>query len=194
MPGVAQTSVDELLRDAERAERSGLGGVILFGIPEEKDAEGSGAWDDAGPVPQAVRAIKRAFPLLVTMTDVCLCEYTSHGHCGVLHGDAVDNDETLVLLAREAVCHATAGADVIAPSDMMDGRVAAIRKALDDAGHAQLPILSYAAKYASAFTARSAKRPNRRRSSALAAATRWTRRIQTRRCEKCGPTSRREPT
>ncbi len=151
MPGVSQTSVDEMLRDAEAAAKRGVGGIILFGIPDEKDAEGSGAWDDAGPVPQGVRALKREFPQLVTVTDVCLCEYTSHGHCGVLHGETVDNDATLQLLAREATCHAAAGADVIAPSDMMDGRVAAIRSALDAAGYAQLPILSYSAKYASAF-------------------------------------------
>lgn len=151
MPGVSQTSVDELLRDAEQAARHGVGGIILFGIPDEKDAEGSGAWDDAGPVAEGVRALKREFPQLVTITDVCMCEYTSHGHCGALHGETVDNDETLQLLAREATCHANAGADVVAPSDMMDGRVAAIRAALDAAGHAQVPILSYAAKYASAF-------------------------------------------
>jgi porphobilinogen synthase len=151
MPGVAQTSVDEMLRDAERAASLGLGGAILFGIPETKDAEGSGAWDEHGPVANGVRAIKREFPDLVVITDVCMCEYTSHGHCGVLRGDTVDNDATLALLAREAVCHAAAGADVVAPSDMMDGRVSAIREALDAAGHGDIPILSYAAKYASAF-------------------------------------------
>lgn len=151
MPGVAQTSVDEMLRDAERAAALGIGGVILFGIPDAKDAEGTGAWDEHGPVAQGVRALKREVPDLVTLTDVCLCEYTSHGHCGVLRGDTVDNDATLALLAREAVCHAAAGADVVAPSDMMDGRVAAIRAALDAAGHGDVPILSYAAKYASAY-------------------------------------------
>ncbi len=151
MPGVAQTSVDEMLRDAERAAALGIGGIILFGIPDGKDAEGTAAWDEQGPVARGVRALKRAFPDLVTMTDVCLCEYTSHGHCGVLRGDTVDNDATLALLAREAVCHAAAGADVVAPSDMMDGRVAAIRAALDASGHGDVPILSYAAKYASAF-------------------------------------------
>lgn len=151
MPGVAQTSVDEMLRDAERAAALGIGGVILFGIPDAKDAEGTGAWDEHGPVAQGVRALKREVPDLVTLTDVCLCEYTSHGHCGVLRGDTVDNDATLARLAREAVCHAAAGADVVAPSDMMDGRVAAIRAALDAAGHGDVPILSYAAKYASAF-------------------------------------------
>jgi len=151
MPGVAQTSVDEMLRDAERAAALGVGGIILFGIPDTKDAEGSGGWDEHGPVAEGVRALKREFPQLVTMTDVCMCEYTSHGHCGILRGETVDNDATLALLAREAVCHAAAGADVVAPSDMMDGRVAAIRSALDGAGYAHVPILSYAAKYASAF-------------------------------------------
>ena len=151
MPGVAQTSVDECVKDAERARALGLGGVILFGIPAHKDGEGSGGWDDEGPVQQAVRAIKRAVPDLVVMTDVCLCEYTDHGHCGVVRDGDVDNDATLELLAREAVSHARAGADVVAPSDMMDGRVAAIREALDDAGFTHLPILSYAAKYAGGF-------------------------------------------
>jgi porphobilinogen synthase len=151
MPGVAQTSVDEMLRDAERAAALGVGGIILFGIPDTKDAEGSGGWDEHGPVAEGVRALKREFPHLVTITDVCMCEYTSHGHCGILRGESVDNDATLELLAREAVCHAAAGVDVVAPSDMMDGRVAAIRTALDGAGYSHVPILSYAAKYASAF-------------------------------------------
>lgn len=151
MPGVSQTSVDEMLRDAERAASLGVGGIILFGIPDAKDEEGTGAWDERGPVAEGVRALKREFPQLVTMTDVCMCEYTSHGHCGIIRGESVDNDATLALLAREAVCHAQAGADVVAPSDMMDGRVAAIRAALDGAGFSHVPILSYAAKYASAF-------------------------------------------
>jgi porphobilinogen synthase len=151
MPGVAQTSVDECVRDCERAAALGIGGVILFGIPEAKDATGTGAWDDQGPVQQAVRAIKRAVPDLVVMTDVCLCEYTDHGHCGVVRDGHVDNDATLELLAREAVSHARAGADIVAPSDMMDGRVAAIRAALDAADFAHVPILSYAAKYAGGF-------------------------------------------
>jgi porphobilinogen synthase len=152
MPGVDQTSVDELLRDAERAASLGVGGVLLFGIPEHKDATGSTAWDDDGPVQQAVRALKRELPQLVVITDVCLCEYTDHGHCGVLREDGVvDNDPTLALLAREAVSHAAAGADVVAPSDMMDGRVGAIRQALDDEGFGETALLSYAVKYASAF-------------------------------------------
>jgi porphobilinogen synthase len=151
MPGVAQTSVDEMLRDASAAAESGVGGVILFGIPDTKDDEGSGAWDEYGPVQQGIRAVKREFPELVVIGDVCMCEYTSHGHCGILRDGAVDNDATLPLLARAALSHAQAGADIVAPSDMMDGRVAAIRSALDAAGHSDTAILSYAAKYASAF-------------------------------------------
>ena len=151
MPGCAQTSVDECVRDAAAAAAAGVGGVILFGIPHEKDTEGSGAWDAHGPVAEAVRAIKEAVPGLLVVTDVCMCEYTDHGHCGVLDGESVDNDSTLALLAREAVMHAEAGADIIAPSDMMDGRVAAIRAALDAAGFSGVPIMSYAAKYSSAF-------------------------------------------
>ena len=151
MPGVAQTSVDELLRDAERAAAAGVGGVILFGIPDHKDPTGSGAWDEHGAVQEGVRALKRELPDLVVITDVCLCEYTDHGHCGVLRDGDVVNDATLELLAREAVSHAQAGADVVAPSDMMDGRVGAIRRALDAEGFIDTVILSYAAKYASAF-------------------------------------------
>jgi len=151
MPGVDQTSVDEMLTDARRAEAAGVGGVLLFGIPERKDAEGSSAWDEHGPVQEGVRALKCECPGLVVMTDVCLCEYTDHGHCGVLRGGEVDNDATLELLAREAVSHARAGADVVAPSDMMDGRVRAIREALDAAGSSHTAILSYAAKYAGPF-------------------------------------------
>ncbi len=151
MPGVAQTSVDEMLRDAERAASLGIGGIILFGIPEEKDDEGSAGWDDRGPVAVGVRALKREFPDLVAITDVCMCEYTAHGHCGVIRNGDVDNDATLELLVREALCHAAAGADVVAPSDMMDGRVGAIRRALDAQDFAHVPILAYSAKYASAF-------------------------------------------
>ncbi|HEX6751238.1 MAG TPA: porphobilinogen synthase [Longimicrobium sp.] len=151
MPGVEQTSVDELLKDAEEALSLGIGGVILFGIPAQKDERGSGAYEDDGIVQSAVRAVKREMPGLVVMTDVCLCEYTSHGHCGVIVDGDVDNDATVPLLARTAVTHAAAGADVVAPSDMMDGRVGAIRAALDEAGLGRTAILSYAAKYASAF-------------------------------------------
>ena len=151
MPGVFQTSVDELLVDARDAAALGLGGVLLFGIPASKDAEGSGAWDDEGPVCQAVRALKREVPSLVVITDVCMCEYTDHGHCGILRDGEVDNDATLDLLVRESLAHARAGADVVAPSDMMDGRVGAIRRALDAGGFQDTAILSYAAKFASAF-------------------------------------------
>jgi porphobilinogen synthase len=151
MPGVDQTSVDEMLRDAREAAALGIGGVLLFGIPDRKDATGSEAWNDQAPVQQAVRALKRDVPDLVVITDVCLCEYTDHGHCGVIKNGDVDNDATLELLAREAVSHARAGADVVAPSDMMDGRVQAIRSALDTNGFQSTPILSYAAKFAGPF-------------------------------------------
>ena len=151
MPGVDQTSVDELLRDAEEAHLLGVGAVILFGIPSHKDAIGSSGYADDGVVQQAVRALKRELPELPVITDVCLCEYTSHGHCGVLDGEHIDNDASLPLLARMAASHAAAGADVVAPSDMMDGRVAAIRAGLDAGGFEQTPILAYSAKYASAF-------------------------------------------
>jgi len=152
MPGVAQTSVDEMLRDAEKAVAAQIGGILLFGIPDTKDATGSSAWDPKGPVPAAVRAVKREFPHLVVVTDVCMCEYTDHGHCGLLTASGeVDNDATLELLSREAVAHAEAGADIVAPSDMMDLRIGHMRRALDMAGFTQTPIMSYAAKYASAF-------------------------------------------
>src|SRR3982750_3005684 len=151
MLGVAQTSVDELVRDATAAAEAGVGGVLLFGIPEQKDDEGSSAWDEQGPVQQAVRALKRELPQLVVITDVCMCEYTSHGHCGVLVNGEVDNDATLELLSREALSHARAGADVVAPSDMMDGRVGAIRRALDANGFDQTSIMAYSAKFASAY-------------------------------------------
>jgi porphobilinogen synthase len=151
MPGVAQTSPDELLRDATAAAEAGAGGVILFGIPDTKDDTGSEAWAENGAVQQAVRLLKKDLPHIVVITDVCMCEYTSHGHCGILENGEVVNDATLELLARASVSHAEAGADMIAPSDMMDGRVGAIRSALDSKGFASTPILSYAAKYASAF-------------------------------------------
>jgi porphobilinogen synthase len=151
MPGVEQTSADELLRDAEEALGLGLGGVLLFGIPEHKDEAGSEGYAEGGVVQGAVRLLKRELPELLVVTDVCLCEYTSHGHCGIVVDGDVDNDATVPLLARMAVTHAAAGADVVAPSDMMDGRVGAIRAALDQAGFAKTAILSYAAKYASAF-------------------------------------------
>ena len=157
MPGVFNLSVDEAVREAEEAAALGIGGLLVFGLPEKKDDQGSGAWEENGIVQQALRALKQspAAKKLVLIADLCLCEYTSHGHCGVVvkSGDAFDvaNDPTLELLARTAVSQARAGADVVAPSDMMDGRVAAIRKALDAAGLAETPILSYASKFASAF-------------------------------------------
>jgi porphobilinogen synthase len=151
MPGNAQTSVDELVKDCEEAASLGIGGVILFGIPETKDESASEGYAENGITQRAVRAVKRAVPHLLLMTDVCNCEYTSHGHCGKIVNNDVDNDATLEWLAAAAVSHARAGADVVAPSDMMDGRVGAIRKALDLAGFTNTPILSYAAKFASVF-------------------------------------------
>ena len=151
MPGHSQLSVDELIPVVKEAASAGVGGVILFGIPSSKDETGSGAWDAAGPVPTAIRAIKDQVEEITVWADVCLCEYTSHGHCGVLDGETVDNDKTLPLLAQAAAAYADSGADVIAPSDMMDGRVAAIRSALDSSGHHELAMCSYSAKYASAY-------------------------------------------
>jgi porphobilinogen synthase len=151
MPGQCQLSVDELPRELDDLSAIGITAVLLFGIPEEKDREASGAFDPDGVVQRAMRRISREHPEMLVIGDVCACEYTDHGHCGVLDGCEVDNDRTVELLARIAVSQADAGADVVAPSDMMDGRVAAIRAALDRAGHVNLPIMSYAAKYASAF-------------------------------------------
>ncbi|MEX2558488.1 MAG: porphobilinogen synthase [Pirellulales bacterium] len=155
MPGQFQFSLDLLEDEARRLADLGLGGIILFGIPDRKDATGHDALDDKGIIQQAVRAVRRAAPNLLTATDVCFCEYTDHGHCGLIGNSTgrpdVDNDATLELLARQAVSHARAGSDLIAPSGMMDGMVAAIRRALDAAGFSHLPVMSYAAKYASAF-------------------------------------------
>jgi porphobilinogen synthase len=155
MSGVFRLSVDELVKEAEEAAKLGIPAVLLFGIPEHKDEFGSEAYAEDGIIQRAVRALKRAVPELVVITDVCLCEYTSHGHCGIVRevpgGFEVDNDATLEILARTAVSHAAAGADIVAPSDMMDGRVKAIREALDENGFAHVPIMSYAAKMASAF-------------------------------------------
>jgi porphobilinogen synthase len=151
LPGIAQRSVDALVEEVETLAALGVSAVLLFGIPEEKDEEASGAYDEDGIVQRALRELRLRFPDLVLATDVCLCEYTSHGHCGVVRGDEIDNDASLELLARTAVSHAEAGADTVCPSDMMDGRVGAIRAALDDGGFEQIPIVSYAAKYASAF-------------------------------------------
>jgi porphobilinogen synthase len=151
MPGIAQLTVDRAVKECLEVKSLGIPAVILFGIPEHKDAMGSEAYADHGVVQQAIRAIKERIPELLVVTDVCLCEYTDHGHCGVVKNGGVDNDSTLELLAKEALSHATAGADIIAPSDMMDGRVGAIRKILDENGFAETPIMAYAAKYASGF-------------------------------------------
>jgi len=151
LTALGRFSVDDLSREAEELLGLGISAVILFGIPDEKDAEGSGAYAADGVVQRALRGLRERYPDLVLVTDVCLCEYTSHGHCGVIENGEVANDATIELLARTAVSHARAGADVVAPSDMMDGRVAALRSALDEAGFAETPIVSYAAKYASAF-------------------------------------------
>jgi porphobilinogen synthase len=152
LPGVQRLSISATLEEAHEVAALGISAVMLFGIPAAKDPEGSGAWDEEGVVQTATRALKGALPELLVLTDVCLCEYTDHGHCGVLHEDnTVDNDASVELLARVAVSHARAGADLIAPSDMMDGRVGAIRAALDEEGFADTPILAYSAKFASAF-------------------------------------------
>jgi porphobilinogen synthase len=151
LPGMSRHSVDGVLREVEELVRLGVQAVILFGIPEAKDEQATGAWDDDGIVQRALRALRPRFPELVLMTDVCLCEYTSHGHCGLIVDGEVHNDQSLEVLARTAVSHVEAGADVVGPSDMMDGRVGAIRDALDDGGFESTPILAYSAKYASAF-------------------------------------------
>jgi porphobilinogen synthase len=151
MPGVFNLSIDELVKECKEVSDLGIPAVILFGIPEHKDEVGSDAYSENGIIQRAVRAVKAEVKDLLIITDVCMCEYTSHGHCGVLRGEEILNDETVSLLAKEAVSHAEAGADMIAPSDMMDGRVAAIRKALDYKGFTKIPIMSYAAKYSSGF-------------------------------------------
>ena len=151
MPGVHQLSVDEIVKEARAANGDGVPGVLLFGLPDQKDVVGDGAWDPEGPVQTAVRALKKELPHLLVITDVCLCEYTSHGHCGVLAGEEILNDESVQQLARVALSHAAAGADIVAPSDMMDGRVGRIREVLDEGGFTSVAIMSYAAKYCSAF-------------------------------------------
>jgi porphobilinogen synthase len=151
MPGVFQLSVDEAVKEAAAAKRDGIPGVLLFGLPDAKDDVGSAAYDPEAPVQTAVRAVKREVPGLLVVTDVCLCEYTSHGHCGILVDEEIANDPTVEQLVRSALSHAAAGADIVAPSDMMDGRVGRIREALDEAGFPQVAIMSYAAKYCSAF-------------------------------------------
>src|ERR687891_2588778 len=152
MPGIERLSISHAVEEAGEVHGLGIPAVLLFGIPSEKDEQASGAYDDEGVVQLAVRAIKEAHPELVVITDVCLCEYTDHGHCGIVREDGtVDNDVTLELLAKTAISHAAAGADAVAPSDMMDGRVGAIRSQLDEEGHSSVPIVAYSAKYASAF-------------------------------------------
>jgi porphobilinogen synthase len=151
MPGIERFSISELVAEATEIAAAGIGAILLFGIPAAKDESGSGAYDDEGVVQMAVRALKEAHPELVLITDVCLCEYTSHGHCGFVRDGEVDNDLTIELLAKTAISHAEAGADAVAPSDMMDGRVGTIRHQLDEEGHASTPIVAYSAKYASAF-------------------------------------------
>ena len=151
MPGVHQMSVDQIVRECVDVKTLGIPAVILFGIPEHKDEVGSGAYDENGIVQRAIRAIKKEVPELVVITDVCLCEYTSHGHCGIVRGNEILNDESVELLVRESLTHVQAGADMVAPSDMFDGRVRAIRAGLDQSGFTGIPIMSYAAKYASGF-------------------------------------------
>lgn len=151
MPGQYRYSIDNLPQALEEVVEAGISSVMLFGIPNKKDDVGSGAYAENGVVQRAIKEAKRQFPQLFCITDVCMCEYTSHGHCGILHGNSVDNDETLKYLEKTALSHVHAGADMVAPSDMMDGRVLAIRKALDHEGHTNIPIMSYAVKYASAF-------------------------------------------
>lgn len=151
MPGIFQFSIDELVKECKEVASLGIPAVILFGIPEHKDEKGSGAYDPNGIVQKAIRAIKAEVKELLVITDVCMCEYTSHGHCGILHGEEILNDETVSLLAKEALSHVEAGADIVAPSDMMDGRVLAIRKALDYKGYTKIPIMSYSAKYSSGY-------------------------------------------
>jgi porphobilinogen synthase len=151
MPGQFRLSIDELLKECKDAASMGIPGVLLFGIPQEKDGRGSEAYAEDGIIQQAVRAVKETIPDLLVITDVCLCEYTSHGHCGVVEEGRIKNDPTLELIARTALSHVEAGADMVAPSDMMDGRVAAIREALDEGGYQETPIMAYSAKYASAF-------------------------------------------
>jgi porphobilinogen synthase len=151
MPGVERLSITELVAEATEIQAAGVGAVILFGIPSEKDEAGSGAYDPEGVVQLAVRALKESHPDLLVITDVCMCEYTSHGHCGIVRDGEVDNDITLELLAQTAISHAEAGADVVAPSDMMDGRVGVIRSQLDEEGHSDVAIMAYSAKYASAY-------------------------------------------
>ncbi len=173
MPGVFQHSVDTLVDECKEVRDIGIPAIIIFGIPEHKDEQGSEAYDPNGIVQKAIRAIKKEVKDLVVITDVCLCEYTSHGHCGLLDGEEILNDETLTLLAKEAVSHVEAGADMVAPSDMMDGRVFAIRRALDYKGFTKIPIMSYAQNTLPVITVRSAMRQNQRPPLETEDHTRW---------------------
>jgi porphobilinogen synthase len=194
LPGIDHLSIDGAVEEAGLAQALGIPAVLLFGLPASKDEQGSGAWDDEGIVQLATRAIKAAHPDLLVLADLCLCEYTSHGHCGVLRDDGVvDNDATLELLARTAVSQAEAGADAVAPSDMMDGRVGALRAALDDQGLTETPLIAYSAKFASAFYG-PFREPTPRPRSATGAATRWTRPTRSRPCARRAWTPRRAPT
>jgi len=174
MPGVFRLSVDQLKKEAEECLKLGIQNVILFGLPEKKDAMGSGAHAKDGIIQRAIKELKNKAPEMMVTTDVCLCEYTDHGHCGCLIGNEVDNDTTLEILAKTALSHAQAGADMVAPSDMMDGRVAEIRAALDENNLEMIPIMSYAVKYASAFYGPFRMPPTAPRNSETAAAIRWT--------------------
>jgi porphobilinogen synthase len=192
MPGIAQLSVDRAVSECREVSALGIPAVILFGIPERKDAAGSEAYDDRGIVQQAIRAIKETVPDLLVVTDVCLCEYTDHGHCGVVRNGDVDNDASVELLAREALSHARAGADIVAPSDMMDGRVAAIRKILDENDFTGTPIMAYSAKYASGFYG-----PFREAAEStpqFGDPIRWIPPTPRRRCAKSSSISAKEPT
>jgi porphobilinogen synthase len=194
MPGVFQLSVDEAVRESAAARAYGVPGVLLFGLPDAKDDAGSGAYDPEGPVQAFTRAIKREHPDVLVVTDVCLCEYTAHGHCGVIVEGEVANDPTVDLLVRTALSHAEAGADVVAPSDMMDGRVGRIRQGLDAAGFSQVAIMSTPRSTARRSTDRSARPRTRPPRSAIGARTRWTRRTSTKRCARWRSTSTRAPT
>ena len=195
MPGVFRLSLDELAKEAKDVAGLGIPAVLLFGVPASKDPRGSEAYSEDGIVQQAARMVKETIPDLLVATDVCLCQYTSHGHCGVVEDGRVKNDPSVDLLARVAVSHVEAGADLVAPSDMMDGRVAAIREALDEAGYLETPIMAYSAKYASALL-RAVPGGGRvgARSSATAARTRWTRPTRSRRCARWAWTWTRAPT
>ncbi len=184
MPGVFQFSPDELLREATKAHALGVPAVLLFGIPDNKDAKASSAFAKNGIVQQTVRLLKKELPSLLVITDVCLCEYMSHGHCGIVLDGKILNDPTLKILAHAALSHAEAGADIVAPSDMMDGRVRAIRAALDSAGFIDTAISLTPRSLRRRFTDRSAKPPSPRRNSATGAVIKWTRRMRTRHCGK----------